>query len=75
DRIAEADDSDRTVGLVFAHPVNRTSLHGVTGRPSLARAAEGERLVAWMVEDLAALVRRGLAEAPPLPHSYDSSRS
>lgn len=75
DRIAQADDPDRTGGLVFAHPVNRTSLNGVTGRPSESSAAEGERLFAWMVEDLAALVRRGLAETPPLPHSYDFSRS
>lgn len=75
DRIAEADDPDRTAGLVFAHPVNRTSLNGVTGRPSQASAAEGGRLFAWMVEDLAALVRRGLAETPPLPHSHDSARS
>ncbi|MEA1835154.1 creatininase family protein [Methylobacterium durans] len=71
DRIARADDPDRTGGLVFAHPVNRTSRNGVTGRPSLANRAEGAELFAWMVEDLAALVRRGLAETPPLPHSYD----
>jgi creatinine amidohydrolase len=72
ERIAEADDPDRTEGLVFAHPVNRTSRNGVTGRPSEARAAVGEELFAWMVEDLAALVRRGLSETPPLPHSYNA---
>ena len=71
DRIAESDDPDRTEGLVFAHPVNRTSRNGVTGSPSRASAAEGAELFAWMVEDLAALVRRGLTETPPLPHSYD----
>lgn len=71
DRVSEADDPDRTGGLVFAHPVNRTSRNGVTGRPSQASRAEGAELFAWMVEDLAALVRRGLAETPPLPHSYD----
>ena len=27
-----ADDPDRTDGLVFSHPVNRTSKNGVTGR-------------------------------------------
>ena len=70
-RIAEADDPDRTEGLVFAHPVNRTSRNGVTGSPSQANAAEGAELFAWMVEDLSALVRRGLTETPPLPHSYD----
>ncbi|HVW22757.1 MAG TPA: creatininase family protein [Opitutaceae bacterium] len=61
-----ADDPDRTAGLVFAHPVNRTSRNGVTGRPSLASAASGRRLFRWMAEDLAALVRRGLREQPPL---------
>ncbi|BAU92634.1 creatininase [Methylorubrum populi] len=71
DRIAQADDPDRTGGLVFAHPVNRTSRNGVTGTPSQASAAEGAELFAWMVEDLTALVRRGLTETPPLPHSYD----
>ncbi|MEE7459601.1 creatininase [Methylorubrum populi] len=71
ERIAGADDPDRTQGLVFAHPVNRTSHNGVTGSPSQASAAEGAALFAWMVEDLTALVRRGLAETPPLPHSYD----
>lgn len=73
DRIATADDPDRTEELVFAHPVNRTSRNGVTGRPSEASRAEGERLFGWMVEDLSALVGRGLAETPPLPHSYDVS--
>ncbi|GJE18991.1 creatininase family protein [Methylobacterium marchantiae] len=71
DRIAEADDPDRTEGLVFSHPVNRTSLNGVTGRPSQASFAEGERLFAWMVDDLSDLVQRGLSETPPLPHPYD----
>lgn len=70
-RIAEADDPDRTEGLVFAHPVNRTSRNGVTGRPSQASAADGATLFGWMVDDLTALVARGLGETPPLPHSYD----
>lgn len=71
DRLAGADDPDRTEGLVFAHPVNRTSRNGVTGRPSAATAADGVRLHAMMVEDLASLVRAGLMEEPPLPHGYD----
>ncbi|SOR28413.1 putative amidohydrolase [Methylorubrum extorquens] len=71
DRIVDADDPDRTQNLVFAHPVNRTSRNGVTGSPSQSNAAEGAELFAWMVEDLTALVRRGLTETPPLPHSYD----
>ena len=73
DRIADADDPDRTEGLVFSHPVNRTSLNGVTGRPSQASLEDGERLFGWMVEDLSALVLRGLSETPPLPHSFSVS--
>ncbi len=41
DKIAAADDPDRTGQLVFAHPVNRTSANGVTGTPSLASADKG----------------------------------
>jgi creatinine amidohydrolase len=71
--LAQADDPDRTGGLVFSHPVNRTSTNGVTGRPSAASAADGERWFEWMVEDLSALIRRGIEETPPLEHSYFSS--
>ncbi len=71
DKLAQADDEDRTAGRVFAHPVNRTSRNGVTGFPSLATRELGERLYRWMVEDLTALVAAGLAEQPPLPHAYD----
>lgn len=67
---ATADDPDRTQGLVFSHPVNRTSENGVTGTPSRATAEKGRRLFDWMVEDLAAIVRRGKLEQPPLAHSY-----
>lgn len=67
-----ADDPDRTEGLVFAHPVNRTSANGVTGTPSRATAANGELWFRWMVEDLAALIRRGMKEKPPFDHSYFS---
>jgi creatinine amidohydrolase len=72
DRLATADDPDRTGCCVFAHPVNRTSLNGVTGKPSLATREKGERWFAWLVEDLAALIRSGCTETPPLPHSYFS---
>jgi creatinine amidohydrolase len=65
-----ADDPDRTGGLVFAHPVNRTSLNGATGSPSLATKEKGEKLFSWMVEDLCEIVRRGLTEKPPLDYSY-----
>lgn len=71
DRFADADDPDRTEGLVFAHPVNRTSLNGVTGRPSLATMEKGQQLFGWMVEDLCALIRKGVTETPPLSHGFD----
>jgi creatinine amidohydrolase len=70
DRIAAADDPDRTAGLLFSHPVNRTSENGVTGAPSRARPEDGERLYRWLVEDLTARVRAALSETPPLAHSY-----
>jgi creatinine amidohydrolase len=68
----QADDPDRTAGLVFSHPVNRTSTNGVTGTPSVASAASGQRAFEWMVDDLCALIERGLRETPPLDHSYFS---
>ena len=71
--IAESDDEDRTENCVFSHPVNRTSTNGVTGKPSLASSEKGERLFAWMVEDLSAIVRRGMKEESPLPHAYNES--
>lgn len=71
--MAAADDADRTDGLVFAHPVNRTSLNGVTGAPSQASADKGRQWFEWMVEDLSALILRGVQEEPPLAHSYFSS--
>jgi len=65
-----ADDEDRTEGLVFLHPVNRTSKNGVTGRPSRATAERGRALFQMMLADLTAVVRRALQEEPPLPESY-----
>jgi creatinine amidohydrolase len=68
--LGAVDDPDRTAELVFSHPVNRTSTNGVTGAPSRASGARGRQWFDWMVEDLAALVLRGMHESPPLPHSY-----
>lgn len=68
-----ADDPDRTGGLVFAHPVNRTSANGVTGFPSRASANHGRRLFAWIVADLAKLVRRALREQPPIAAPYKNA--
>ncbi|MEW6165036.1 MAG: creatininase family protein [Pseudomonadota bacterium] len=70
DKLLDADDPDRTCGCVFAHPVNRTSLNGVTGTPSLATVEKGREWFDWLVDDLAALIQTGMAETPPLPHSY-----
>lgn len=70
---AQADDPDRTTGCVFAHPVNRTSANGVTGKPSLATAPMGETLFAQMTDDLYALIEKGLAENAPLDAAYDSA--
>lgn len=69
---ATSDDPDRTGGLVFAHPVNRTSQNGVTGAPSRASAKLGRQLYSWMVEDLTTLVETGKLEEPPLDASYSS---
>lgn len=63
---AAADDPDRTERLVFAHPVNHTSLNGVTGTPSDASLSKGEQGFAWMVDDLCELIRRGIDEQAPL---------
>ncbi|HLP03714.1 MAG TPA: creatininase family protein [Opitutaceae bacterium] len=73
--VKNADDPDRTGGLVFAHPVNRTSKNGVTGFPSRATKAQGRRLMRWLVEDLAKLVTNGLHERSPLNFSYFPSSS
>jgi creatinine amidohydrolase len=70
DQLADADDEDRTNGLVFAHPVNRTSKNGVTGFPSRATREQGKALFQNMVTDLTALVRRAMTEKPPLAQSY-----
>jgi creatinine amidohydrolase len=75
ERIADSDDPDRTEDCVFSHPVNRTSRNGVTGKPSLASKAKGQQLFGWMVEDLSALVRKGMQEQSPLPHSYSEKVS
>lgn len=73
DKLLDADDPDRTDGCVFSHPVNRTSLNGVTGKPSTATKADGEALFSWMCEDLSQLVMRAIKEQPPLDQSYHQS--
>ena len=73
ERLAEAGDPDRTRGLFFSHPVNRTSRNGVTGDPVGATAGDGRRLFAMMVEDLATQLRAALGERPPLAQSYGAA--
>lgn len=73
ERLADADDPDRTDGCVFSHPVNRTSLNGVTGTPSTATAEQGAQLYSWMCEDLTALINRAVTEEAPLAQSYYQS--
>lgn len=72
EKLIEADDPDRTGCCVFSHPVNRTSTNGVTGRPSQASSAKGERWFDWLAEDLAEIITRGSQETPPLDFSYFS---
>ncbi len=67
DRLATADDPDRTGGTVFSHPVAQTSRNGVTGFPSQATAEEGALLFQQMVAALSEIVRRAIIEQPPLP--------
>ncbi len=64
-----SDDPDRTGGLCFAHPVDRTSKNGVTGLPSLATAEKGWELFDWMTSDLSRRVLLAIREEPPLKKS------
>lgn len=70
DKLKSSDDPDRTTGKVFSHPVNRTSLNGVTGTPSAASAEAGQQLFQKLQNTLTDLIKAGLQEAPPLPNSY-----
>jgi creatinine amidohydrolase len=65
-RIADADDPDRTDGLVLTWLVPQTSANGVTGAPSRATAAEGARWFSRMAAALAAKARRAAVEQPPI---------
>lgn len=70
DKLDRSDDPDRTADCVFAHPVNRTSRNGVTGRPSQATQEAGAALYETLSRSLTQLIQKGLSEQPPLPHSY-----
>lgn len=66
DRLAEADDPDRTGGTIFSYPVAQTSLNGVTGYPSRASAQDGAALFAHIGDAVADLVERAKSDEPPL---------
>lgn len=66
DRIADADDVDRTEGLVFGYTAASLSTNGVTGRPSEATEELGRRLIGLAVDELSDVVARAKAEEPPL---------
>lgn len=67
DRVADADDEDRTAGLVFRYTAPSLSTNGVTGRPSQASAELGERLLDLTARAVADRVVRGRTEEPPFP--------
>jgi creatinine amidohydrolase len=64
--MAGADDEDRTGGLIFRYTAESLSTNGVTGRPSEATLALGDRLLALTVDALCELVDKGRTEEPPL---------
>jgi creatinine amidohydrolase len=66
DRLAEADDPDRTEGVVFRYPVHRVSKNGVTGYPSRASKEFGAELWRDIVTASRDLVSRAHQERPPL---------
>ncbi|MBN8525713.1 MAG: creatininase family protein [Planctomycetes bacterium] len=65
-RVKDADDPDRTDGLVFTWLVPQTSRNGVTGRPSLASPEEGRTRFDEMADALALRVRRAAVEEAPI---------
>jgi creatinine amidohydrolase len=66
DRVAAADDADRTEGLVFRYTAPSLSTNGVTGQPSRATAELGAQLLARTAAAVADRVERGRTEEPPL---------
>jgi creatinine amidohydrolase len=66
DRLAEADDPDRTEGVVFRYPVHQVSTNGVTGHPSRASKELGAELWRDIVAASRDLVGRAHQERPPL---------
>ena len=73
DRMATADDPDRTGALVFRYTATSLSTNGVTGRPSEADAELGAWLVARSVDALVSLIDRGRTEEPPLQDHHQAA--
>jgi creatinine amidohydrolase len=66
DRMRDADDPDRTAGVVFRYPVQHVSTNGVTGYPSRATKSMGLQLWQDVVAAARDLVERAHGEKPPL---------
>jgi creatinine amidohydrolase len=66
DRLADADDEDRSTDLVFRYSASGLTRTGATGMPSLADGALGEGLLAMCSEALAEVVMAAAVEEPPL---------
>jgi creatinine amidohydrolase len=66
ERAPDADDPDRTDGLIFRYTAPALSRNGVTGRPSQATAELGVELRGRVVSAIADRIERGRTEEPPL---------
>lgn len=66
ERMRDADDPDRTAGVVFRYPVQHVSTNGVTGHPSRASKAFGLELWNDVVVAARETVSRAHDEVPPL---------
>lgn len=66
DRLADADDPDRTAGTVFRYALEQVSSNGVTGYPSRASAEFGVQLWSDVVDAASEMVERAHRERAPL---------
>lgn len=66
EKLRDADDPDRTDGVVFRYPLHQVSTNGVTGYPSRASKSFGLELWRDVVAAARAMVERAHNERPPL---------
>lgn len=66
EQFANADDPDRTAGLIFRYALEHVSTNGVTGLPSQASTDYGQELWRDVVVAARAVVERAHQERPPL---------